>query len=183
MSRNKKQGGSLQDQLRKVGLVSDKQLRKATKGIHRQEMRVKQGLAIEEDKIAAEEVKAAKIASDRQKNEQRDKEAQAKAVLAQVKQLISMNSQRQPGDAIYNFTDNNKIKKLYISELNKTQLNKGYLAIVKATSGYDLVPEKVARKIMDRRDDVVLYLYDRESDVIDEDDPYKDFQIPDDLEW
>ena len=45
------------------------------------------------------------------------------------------------------------------------------------------MPEKVARKIMARRDDVVLYLYDRDQDLVDEDDPYKDFKIPDDLEW
>ncbi len=183
MSRNKKQGGSLQDQLRKAGLVTDKQLRKASKGMHRQEMRVKQGLAIDEDKIAAEEARATKITSDRQKNEQKNKQAQAKAVMAQVKQLIEMNSQRQPGDSVYNFSEQNKIKKLYISELNKTQLNKGYLAIVKTADGYDIIPEKVARKIMDRADDVVLFLYERGPDVIDEDDPYKDFQIPDDLEW
>jgi hypothetical protein len=30
---------------------------------------------------------------------------------------------------------------------------------------------------------VILYLHDRSKDVVDEDDPYKDFQIPDDLEW
>jgi uncharacterized protein YaiL (DUF2058 family) len=183
MSRNKKQGGSLQDQLRQAGLVTDKQLRKASKGIHRQEMRVKQGVAVEEEKIAAGKARSAKVTSDRQKNEQRDKQAQVKAVKAQVKQLIETNSQRQPGDVVYNFTDKNKIKKLHISALNKTQLNKGYLAIVKVAEGYDLVPEKVAVKIMDRMDDVVLYLYDRGTDVVDDDDPYKDFQIPDDLEW
>ena len=104
-------------------------------------------------------------------------------MMAQVRQLIEMNSQRQPGDLVYNFTDQQKIKKLYISDLNKTQLNKGFLAIVKSANGYDLVPEKVAHKIMERTDDVVLYLYDRQSDTVDEDDPYKDFQIPDDLEW
>ena len=183
MGKNKKQGGSLQDQLKKAGLVTGKQVCKASKGIHRQEMRVKQGLAVEEDKLAAEEAKASKAASDRQKNEERDQVAQTKALSAQVKQLVQVNSQRESGDAVYNFTDQNKIKKIYISELNKSQLNKGYLAIVRAENGYDLVPEKVARKIMDRREDMVLYLYDRKADVVDEDDPYKDYQIPDDLEW
>ena len=46
-----------------------------------------------------------------------------------------------------------------------------------------MLPEQVARRIMARKDDVVLYLYERDKDAVDEDDPYKDFQIPDDLEW
>ena len=77
MSRNKKQGGSLQDQLRKAGLVTDKQLRKASKGIHRQEMRVKQGLATEEDVIAARQAQKVKTEGDRLKNEQRNQQAEA----------------------------------------------------------------------------------------------------------
>jgi uncharacterized protein YaiL (DUF2058 family) len=183
MSKHKKQGGSLQDQLRKAGLVTDKQVRKASKGIHRQEMRVKQGLETDENREAVERERAEKTASDKQKNEQLNKEAQSKAIIAQVKQMIAANSQRERGDAIYNFTDQNKIKKIYISEQNKTHLNKGFLAIVKSGESYDLVPEKVAQKIMARKDGIVLYLYDRASEVIDEDDPYKDYQIPDDLEW
>jgi uncharacterized protein YaiL (DUF2058 family) len=183
MGKNKKRGGSLQDQLKEAGLVTGKQLRKASKGMHRQEMRVKQGVEVEEDKLAAIEAQASKAASDKQKNEQRDQIAQVKALKSQVKQLVTSNSQRESGDAVYNFSDQNKIKKIYISELNKSQLNKGYLAVVRAGDGYDLVPEKVARKIMERSDDMVLYLYDRDSDVVDEDDPYKDYQIPDDLEW
>ena len=98
-----------------------------------------------------------------------------------------MNKQREQGDIEYNFTEANKIKKIYVSQQNKTQLNKGYLAIVRFEDGYQLVPEQVARKIQKRLPDQqsqhVLYLYDREQDVVDDDDPYKDFQIPDDLEW
>ncbi len=183
MSKNKKQGGSLQEQLRQSGLVTSKQLRKAEKGIHRQEMRVKQGVSIDENKLAVQEAQAAKLAADKKMNAAKNEKAQTKAIFAQVKQLVEMNSQRQEGDVEYNFTEQGRVKKIYVSNTNKTQLNKGYLAIVKIDDRYDLVPEKVARKIMDRREDVVLYLYDRSSDVVDEDDPYKDFQIPDDLEW
>jgi len=183
VAKKNKSGGSLQAQLRKVGLVTDKQLRKAQKGIHRQEMRIKQGLEVDEDKIAAEKSREEKLVRDRDSNEERNKQAEKKAVAAQIKQLIGLNSQRETGDVSYNFSDNNKIKKIYISEDNRKQLNKGYLAIVKTAEGYDLVPEKVARKIMDRSEEVVLYLYDRDEDVPDEDDPYKDFKIPDDLEW
>ena len=98
-----------------------------------------------------------------------------------------MNSQRQDGDEAYNFKHGKQIKRIYISQSNKTQLNKGVLAIVKSGESYELVPEQVARKIMARipasKDEWVLYLYHRSTEVIDEDDPYKDFKIPDDLDW
>ena len=45
---------------------------------------------------------------------------------------------------------------------------------------YDLVPEVVARKLEARSSESVLFLHDRTKESIDEDDPYKDFKIPDD---
>jgi uncharacterized protein YaiL (DUF2058 family) len=183
----KKSGGSLQDQLRSAGLVTDKQLKKAQKGIHRQEMRVKAGVEVDETKVAAEIALTDKQNRGREHNETRQREVHAKELQAQIKQLVERNSQREGGDVEYNFTDGKKVKKIYVSALNKAQLNKGFLAIVKLGEHYDLVPEKVATRISDRipetKAEVILYLHDRSKDVIDEDDPYKDFQIPDDLEW
>ena len=109
--------------------------------------------------------------------------AKEKALSAQVKQLVASNSQREDGNVAYNFNDHAKIKKIYISEENKRQLNKGYLAIVLAGDKYDLVPEVVARKIEARSAETVLFLHDRSNEIVDEDDPYKDYPIPDDLEW
>lgn len=180
--KNNKGGSSLQDQLRKVGLVSEKQLRKAKKGLHRKDVRGQQG-EVDEEKLTAQKIIKDKAEADKVKNQQRDQKAQEKAIDAQVKQLIASNSQRQKGDNSYKFSDQGKIKSIYISSENKNHLNKGLLAVVKTDTGYDLVPEVVAQKIKQRRAEIVLYLYDRADEVVDEDDPYKDFQIPDDLEW
>ncbi|MBL4681761.1 MAG: DUF2058 domain-containing protein [Pseudomonadales bacterium] len=179
----KKKKGSLADQLRSVGLVTDKQVRKAKKVQHRKDVRVRQGLETDDNLNAAQEAQVKKAASDLAKNKLRDSAAETKSLAAQIKQLIDLNSKREAGETTYNFTQNNKIKKIYISEQNKKQLNKGYLAIVATEEGFNLVPEKVAMKIRERDESIVLYLYDRSKDVIDEDDPYKDFQIPDNLEW
>ncbi|MGB1616422.1 MAG: DUF2058 family protein, partial [Pseudomonadales bacterium] len=80
-------------------------------------------------------------------------------------------------------TDQNKVKKIYVSSDNKTQLNRGYLAIVKSADQYDLVPEVIAEKIKARNPATILFLHDRSKDLVDEDDPYKDYPIPEDLEW
>lgn len=181
--KQKKGGSSLQDQLRKVGLVSEKQLRRAQKGKHKKDMQLKHGQVVDEDKIAAQRTRAEKVASDLQQNQERDQQARIRSVMAQVRQLIELNSKLEAGDLPYNFIEQKKVKKIYVSRANQIQLNKGCLAIVKTSDSYDLVPEKVARKIMARRDDVVLYLYNPDQDLVDEDDPYKDFKIPDDLEW
>ncbi len=181
--KDNKGGGTLQDQLRKVGLVNEKQLSRARKGQHKKSLQIKREQVIDEDKIAAKQVLAKKTARDRQQNLEREQQTQQRALLAQIRQLVETNSKLEAGDIPYNFVDDRKVKKIYVSASNQAQLNKGYLAIVKVGDRYDLVPEKVARKIMARRDDVVLYLFERDKTQVDEDDPYKDFQIPDDLEW
>ena len=183
MSKKKKPLGSLRDQLKEAGLVTAKQVRKAEKGALRSDLRIKKGIDVDEAKEEVEAARLKKLEEDRQKNERLNKLAKAKALFAQVKQLIASNSQRQDGDVAYNFDDQAKIKKIYISEENKTQLNKGYLAIVRVGDKYDLVPEIVARKIEARSAETVLFLHDRSNDIVDEDDPYKDYPIPDDLEW
>ena len=183
MSKKKKPLGSLRDQLKEAGLVTAKQVRKAEKGALRSDLRIKKGIDVDEAKEEVEAARLKKLEEDRQKNERLNKLAKAKALFAQVKQLIASNSQRQDGNVAYNFDDQAKIKKIYISEENKTQLNKGYLAIVRVGDKYDLVPEIVARKIEARSAETVLFQHDRSNEIVDEDDPYKDYPIPDDLEW
>lgn len=183
MSKKKKPLGSLRDQLKEAGLVTAKQVRKAEKGALRSDLRIKKGIDVDEAKEEVEAARLKKLEEDRQKNERLNELAKEKALSAQVKQLIASNSQRQDGNVAYNFNDQTKIKKIYISEENKTQLNKGYLAIVRVGDKYDLVPEIVARKIEARSAETVLFLHDRSNEIVDEDDPYKDYPIPDDLEW
>ena len=187
MAKKSKGGGSLQEQLKQAGLVTDKQIKKAQKNMHRQEMRVRQGVEVDEVKLGAEKALADKQARDKEENRILFEGAQAKALHAQVRQLIDMNRQREKGDVAYNFTEQQKVKKIYISEKNKQEINRGFLAIVKYANDFELVPEGVARKIMQRLPndyaETVIYLYESSNSEVDEDDPYKDFPIPDDLDW
>jgi len=58
------------------------------------------------------------------------------------------------------------------------------LAIAKLSNDYKLVPKAIAEKINLRSTDFIIILNDKvESEEIDEDDPYADYQIPDDLMW
>lgn len=176
-------GGSLQEQLRQAGLVTEKQLRRANKQKNRQDIQSRKGQFIDADKVAARKSKADKAAADRQLNLQREQAAQARSVQSQIKQLIQMNSQPRQGDITYKFVENKKIKQIYVSQVHQTQLNNGQLAIVRSEDDYALVPAAVARKIMQRSDESVLFLYEKSDRQDEEDDYYKDYKIPDDLTW
>ncbi|HAR90876.1 MAG TPA: DUF2058 domain-containing protein, partial [Gammaproteobacteria bacterium] len=123
---------------------------------------------------------------DRQLNLEKNKQAEQNAIAAQIKQLIEMNAISKEGDQKFNFTDANAIKHMYVSQAQVDQLSRGTLAIVVQKNGKDrnyvLVPMGVALKIEQRDQEVVLFKA-QENTTINEDDPYAEFQIPDDLTW
>jgi uncharacterized protein YaiL (DUF2058 family) len=58
----------------------------------------------------------------------------------------------------YQFTDDKKIKKLYVSALLLNQLAKGQIAVVRFAEAYELVPAPVAAKIAMRDAALVVVL-------------------------
>jgi hypothetical protein len=60
------------------------------------------------------------------------------------------------------------------------------LVIASINEEYILVPKIIAKKITERDNQSICYLYEKEinnQQEIEEDDPYKNFEIPDDLMW
>ncbi len=176
---------SLQDQLLKAGLVSKDKAVKANSA-KRKKAKINRKHKIEEldqDKAAAEKMMAEQAEKARQLNQQKNQAAEEKAIFAQIKQLIQSNSQALGSPQIsFNFTDDNKIKKLDVSNQVHRHLSNGLLAIAKEKDSYYLVPHKIAEKISQRAPDVIIPL-NQQAEEIAEDDPYADYQIPDDLMW
>lgn len=176
---------SLQDQLLKAGLVDNKKANKIKKTKLKQ-TKQKQKNKIEttdEAKLAAQQAQAKKVARDRQLNRQRKAEAERKAIAAQVRQLIEMNRQsRDGGDIDYSFTDGTLIKRIAVTGTQLKQLGNGSLCIVRLDEQYELIPTLVAEKIQ-QRDEHTQILSNPATETPDEDDPYADFQVPDDLMW
>lgn len=178
---------SLQDQLLKAGLIDNKKAKQANKE-KRKEQRVarRDKNAVDTEKLEREQAAAEKQARDRELNRQREEALQQKAIVAQIKQLISNNRQRKRGigeEVEYHFTDQKRIKKMHVGADINRQLAMGQLAIVKLDDSYELVPRMVADKIAQRDPSFVVALNDTSKQTVDEDDPYKDYQIPDDLMW
>lgn len=176
---------SLQDQLLKAGLVS-KNKAVQTKSAKRKQAKINRKHkidSVDQDKVAAEKLMAEQAEKARQLNQEKNRQAEQKAIQAQIKQLITSNSQSTGKPQIsFNFTDNNKIKKIEVSNQIHKHLSNGLLAIARDGEQYFLVPNKVAEKIAERSASVIIPL-ESTTEEIDGDDPYADYQIPDDLMW
>lgn len=175
---------SLQDQLLNSGLVNKNQAKKARTD-KRKQQRTHKADVISDHKLSAQQGLAEKTARDRELNQKKQQLAEQKAITAQIRQLIELNRQPQDkeGDA-YHFSDDNHVKTIYVSEAMREQLSKGKMAIVQLDNKYEVVPTQIAEKITLRDSQCVVQINDRkESPETNADDPYADFQIPDDLMW
>jgi uncharacterized protein YaiL (DUF2058 family) len=174
---------SLAEQLLKAGLGNAKNLKNIKKEQHKERVQAgKNGQVVNEASVLAEQARQAQIARDRELNLQKKAEAEKKALVAQVKQIIEMNIIRDKGELGFNFTDGSKIKKIYVSEKVQQQLVKGLIAIARLGEQYHLVPIQIAEKLLTRQPEAVVLL-NQQDVLIAEDDPYADFKIPDDLMW
>lgn len=178
---------SLQDQLLKAGLVDKKKAQKAQKVKHEQaKLKRKNKIeTVDETRLAAQKSQAEKVERDRQLNLQRKQEAEQRAITAQIRQLIEMNRQEKgTGDISYNFTDGSKVTHIYVDERQQRQLGNGHLAIVRLDGHYEIVPSTVSGKIALRDESYLVYCNKGKAQtVVDEDDPYAEFKVPDDLMW
>lgn len=176
---------SLQDQLLKAGLIDDKKANKINKAKHKQakQKRNTKVQTVDETKLAAQQAQTEKVERDRQLNQQRKAEAERKAISAQVRQLIEMNRQsREDGDIAYSFTDGRVVKRIHVTGTQLKQLSNGRLCIIRQEDQYELIPMLIAEKIQ-QRDQHTHILSNQPTETPDEDDPYADYQVPDDLMW
>ena len=169
---------TLQEQLLKAGLVTSKKAAKVERTAKKSRVQAREARA------AVEENKKAQL------SEQQKQAALAKEYKAQVKQLIEMNRITiANGDIGFNFTDGNLIKKIFVDKLTQTQLINGRLAIARllvdnnSEGEYAIIPASVADKIAQRDASSIVLHSALSAEEQDEDDPYADFKVPDDLMW
>ncbi len=175
---------TLQEQMLKAGLVSSKKMDKVQRTAKKSRVQAR------EAREAVEENKKAQIERDKLLSEQQKQAVLSKEYKAQVKQLIEMNRLTiAKGSIDFNFTDNNLIKKIAVDKQTQTQLINGRLAIARLAvdstgkSEYAIIPAVVADKIAQRDADSIVLNSAVSQEVQDEDDPYADFKVPDDLMW
>ncbi|WP_419708927.1 DUF2058 domain-containing protein [Pseudomonas sp. NFX224] len=177
---------SLRDQLLKAGLVNQKQAKQVSKDKQKQQRLAHKGQIELDDsqQRAAQEAMAEKVKRDQELNRQQKEKAEAKARVAQIKQLIEATRlPKLTTEDYYNFVDDKKVKRLSVNALMRNKLSNGSLAIVHHGGGYEVIPREAALKIQERDPQRIVQMNVKTEEVSVEDDPYAAYQIPDDLMW
>ncbi|RLV61223.1 DUF2058 domain-containing protein [Parashewanella curva] len=178
---------ALQEQLLKAGLASKQKVRDVkTQKRRNRKQKVDDGSAELKQQIA--EQKKQQAEKDKALNEQRFAEALEKG---QVRSLITEFTRTAislpaNGEVKFNFTLGTKVHSIYIDEQVQSQLLSSKLGIVRHEDKTYVVPFKLAERVNLLVPEWCGYLAseaDRVEDTVEEDDPYADYVIPDDLMW
>ena len=179
-------GNSLQDELLKAGLVDKSRLDKAKKRQKTQARQQRGKKGVPKPRLSPEQQRerAEKAARDRELNERRNEARRQREIAAEVKQLVEGN--RHPrseseDDRPFYFEIKGKVRRLYVSPQTQAMITSGRLVIVNANGVFELVPPTIAEKIRLRNPSLVVDLPEEQRPA--EDDPYAQYQVPDDLMW
>jgi hypothetical protein len=182
-------GNAFQEQLLKAGVVTKQQVKKAQSASSKQkkEQRSKKDIVVDENKLKVQQAAKEKMAQDKALNLRKEEQAKQKATSAEIDQLILSNCVKRSNEAeiVYNFEHHKKVNRIYVDAELKQKIINGSLGIARIEGRYELIPKIIAEKIQQRNDKrVVLFAQtEAEEKIIDENDPYAAFQVPDDLVW
>lgn len=175
-----------QEQLLKAGLVTKHQVQKAKQDKNRKkkQQHSKKEMVVDETRIKAQQAAEEKTRRDRELNKRKEEQARQKANSIEINQLIMNNclSRDENCEIIYNFEHNKKVKRIYINAEMKQQIIQGVLGIARIEGRYELVPRTIAEKIQKRNEKRVI-IFNDDQYAVDENNPYSNYQIPDDLMW
>jgi uncharacterized protein YaiL (DUF2058 family) len=174
----------LQEQLLKAGLVKKHKVAEAV----REQARQRHGKAPapnDAEAVDTQRLQAERVERDRALSAERNAQARANELRAQVRQIVETHKVKREGEIAYGFTDDGKIRNVLVNELLRTQLSKGALVIVRHGQGYELIPRAAADMVYERGGAVVLdHGRVEASGASGEDDEYyRKFEVPDDLIW
>ena len=169
---------ALQEQLLKAGLANEKQLQTA----HKKNKSKKTGKPKQRHDLAA----AYRARTQVERQEQQEKARLAalkKANQKKIQQLITDNTLNAENAEIgYQFTAGTTVKKIYVTDKQKTGLLEGSLGITFLKGRRCLIPAEIASQIseLDPEKIVILNTVATQSET---DDQYEDYAVPDDLTW
>jgi uncharacterized protein YaiL (DUF2058 family) len=183
---------SLRDQLLKAGLVTSRQAHNAEQQArqqqHQQARGPKQKRPAQQPaapSAAVLKAQAAKAARDAELNRKQQEKAAARARAAEITQIIEQHKlpRVEDSDDYFNFVANGKVRRMAMSPEQRARVVAGTLVIVRWGGRNELLPPAAADQVRQRHPSAVIALPDGDSTPTAEDDPYKDFVVPDDLKW
>lgn len=131
--------------------------------------------------LRSETEKQERIEAEKRKQE----EARRKRELKQkVQELLKDKAQNmETAEHVRHFEYNGKIRRVYVTPGQLSDLNKGTLALVQLDGRYLIVTAEIAAQVKTMLPSIVALMIDPDAPVAD--DPYSDplYQVPDDLVW
>jgi uncharacterized protein len=178
---------SLRDQLVKAGLATEKQAEKAERDKRQKDYVAPRGRAKPTgptpQQLATQKAAAEKAAKDAELNRRKQEKLERRAKFAQIKQLVVTHQvPRVETEDFYNFTDGTAIKRVPVNPALRAQLVAGTLAIVRCEGRYAFVPAAIGEEVRARVERALIH-HNKPSAKPGDDDPYKDYIVPDDLVW
>jgi uncharacterized protein YaiL (DUF2058 family) len=136
--------------------------------------------------VDVERLQAERADLDRALAAERNAQARAAELRAQVRQIVETHKIKRSGEIDYRFTDGKAIKSLLVNETLRSQLANGTLVIARLDQGYELIPRAAAEKVYERDADAIVLDHgrrDADAPLSEDDAYYARFQVPDDLTW
>ena len=179
-------GNPFQDQLLKAGVVTKQQVKKAQSASNKKkkEQRSKKNNTVDENKLKAQQLAKEKAEHDKALNSRKEEQAKQKATSIEIDQLVLSNliKRSEECEIVYNFEHRKKINRIYINDDMRQRIIEGQLGIARIEGRYELIPRLIAERIQKRNEKRVI-LFENIEEEINEDDPYAEYQVPDDLIW
>lgn len=177
--------GSLQDQLLKAGLTTEHNAKVAKTQKRKQQKKKKKGATSDQSDLQKhiEQTKIEQQKRAEELNKAKQEELKEKEQVARVKQILEHHNQDEiRGDVTFNFTYQNKVKELEVNAATQQALAKGRLAICVLEGVFYVLQDEPARKIAEVDEKYIVFHVEDDQQGND-DDPYAEFEVPDDLMW
>ena len=173
---------ALQAQLLKAGLVDSKKAKQLSK--QSQHAKRTGDLADAEVKKALADAQAKKIEKDQKLNQEKQQILEDKMLKANIIQMLKQHQiTGTDGDVSYQFIDQSKVKKVYITQKLYDQIVAGHVVIARLEESYALLPRPLADRIDAKLSGFMVVSNDKSEVELVTDDPYAAYVIPDDLMW
>jgi len=181
---------SLQEQLLAAGVAKPKQAKKAKREKVRRDQAARRDGKTPDDKKAIEteiaRAAAAKRERDRQLNAAQKVGREAREQAHSATQIIDQHRIKAGGkgeNVVYSYTVGGTVRRIEVSAGQQRDLAAGRLAIVRHGNKSALIPRAAAERLPEAMANAMWLLSQEDTAVVDPDDPYAAFQVPDDLMW
>jgi len=188
-------GKSLQDQLKSLGIVGkakdekkgpQQKTKRRPQSPSPQKNAAAQAVVREERDVLGKQVREKRKIREREDEAARAEKLRRRAAETEAREYLEAHRVERLEDGLsYRFNMQGMIRRIFVTQEVADQLSAGTMGIVVAGEAIDVVPTDIAQKVGELSERVTVIINDPASgqDGDDPDDPYSEYQVPDDLVW